>query len=427
MRSTTTFSTIFFIRKLKASKTEGGLYCRITFNSQPLEFSLKRRAPIALRDAKPNKLKGNSPQARILNGFIQETRTEIYNVYEELRKSRGHFTVSSIKAKYLNEEPDQMTLLKAFEYHNEKMTANFAPGTVRHYRTALAHVKRYLKTDLKKEDVYLSELTYSFLTRFEHFLRLYKPVDHQKPIVNNNTVMKHIQRLRKVVTMSVRLEWLDKDPFIKYKCSFTKSERTYLSETDLAKIENKVFSVDRLTYIQDLFIFSCYTGLSYIDVVQLVPSDIVLGIDGSKWIYSNRGKNEAPIRVPLLEKAEELIAKYKNDPRSLHYGTVFPVISNQRINSYLKEIAILCSIKSKLTFHVARHTFATTVTLLNGLSIEALSGMLGHTKISTTQIYGKIMDKRISVEMNELRSKMSAKKKDKESDSDDASDMKKIS
>ena len=425
MRSTTTFSTIFFIRKLKASETEGALYCRITYNTQPLEFSLKRRIPISLWNAKRNNLKGNSPKARSLNTFIQETRTEIYNVYEELRKSRGHFTVNSIKAKYLNEEPDRMTLLQAFDYHNRNMTANFAPGTVRHYRTALAHIKRFISSDLKKEDVYLSELNYGFLTRFELFLRTYKPKDHQKPIVNNNTVMKHIQRLRKVVTMSVKLEWLDKDPFLKYRCNFTKSERTYLSETDLAKVENKVFSVDRLSYIQDLFIFSCYTGLAYIDVVNLVPSDIVLGIDGTKWIFSNRGKNEAPIRVPLLEKAELLIEKYKSDPRSLHSGTVFPVISNQRINSYLKEIAILCEIKAKLTFHVARHTFATTVTLLNGLSIEALSGMLGHSKISTTQIYGKIMDKRISIEMNQLRDKMNKKKNDDKDDS--SNNLKRIS
>ena len=424
MRSTTTFSIIFFVRNLKTSEFEAGLYCRITYNTQPLEFSLKRRITLALWDAKRNKLKGSSIEARSVNHFIQDTRSEVYKVYEELRKAKGHFTVSDVKARYLNEDTDQMSLLDAFEYHNQKMTTDFAPGTIRHYNTALAHIKRFLKSELKKEDIYLSELSYGILTRFEHFLRTYKPVDHQKPIVNNNTVMKHIQRLRKVVTMSVRLEWLDKDPFRQYKCKFTKSERTYLSETDLAKIENKVFAVGRLTYIQDLFIFSCYTGLSYIDVIQLTPSDIVLGMDGSKWIYSNRQKTEAPIRVPLLEKAEELIEKYKEDPRSLHSGTVFPVLSNQRVNSYLKEVAVLCEIKANITFHVARHTFATTVTLLNGLSIEALSGMLGHSKISTTQIYGKIMDKRISVEMNELRIKMKQKKG---GDDQDDSGIRKIS
>jgi len=426
MRSSTTFSVNFFVRKSKSSKNEGGLYCRITLNSNSLELSLKRKVPLDIWDNSRTKLKGSSAIAKVLNRYIQETRTEIYNVYEELRKSRGHFTINSIKAKYLNEESDRMTLLQAFDYHNKNMTANFAPGTIRHYNTALAHVKRFITSDLKKEDVYLSELNYGFLTRFELFLRTYKPKDHQKPIVNNNTVMKHIQRLRKVVTLSVKLEWLDKDPFLKYKCKFTRSERTYLSEQDLATIEKKVFAVERLTYIQDLFIFSCYTGMSYIDVVNLLPSDIVMGIDGSKCIYTKRLKNEAPIRVPLLPKAEELIEKYSSDPRSLHNGTVFPSISNQRINSYLKEIAILCSIKAHLTFHVARHTFATTVTLLNGLSIEALSGMLGHSKISTTQIYGKIMDKRISNEMNQLREKMSNKKKKDDKD-DSTGDLRKIS
>jgi len=233
--------------------------------------------------------------------------------------------------------------------------------------------------------------------------------------VISGTILKHIQRVRKVINLAVKLEWVDKDPFAKYKCNFTPSNRKYLSDEELAAFEGIKNLNGRLEYVRDLFVFSCYSGLVYIDTMQLTPKHIVLGIDGSKWIYTERRKTtkSESVRIPLLPKAEAIINKYRKDPRSVHAGTLFPSISNKRLNSYLKELAALGSIKSHLTFHVARHTFATTVALMNGLPIETLSKILGHSKITTTQMYAKVLNQKVSTDMGNLRMVIKAKEEEK--------------
>ncbi|MEM9544888.1 MAG: tyrosine-type recombinase/integrase [Bacteroidota bacterium] len=222
--------------------------------------------------------------------------------------------------------------------------------------------------------------------------------------------MKHIQRVRKVVSLAVKLEWIDKDPFAKYQCKFVPTTRKFLSDEELARFEELERLGDRLQYVKDLFVFSCYSGLVYIDTMNLTSKNIVIGIDGNKWIYTDRQKSRKSVRIPLLPKAEELIDKYRKHPRSIYTGTLFPKISNQRLNSYLKELASLAEIESKFTFHVARHTFATTIALMNGLPIETLSKILGHSKITTTQMYAKVLNQKVSEDMNNLKVIMKAKK-----------------
>jgi site-specific recombinase XerD len=224
--------------------------------------------------------------------------------------------------------------------------------------------------------------------------------------MENNTVMKHIERLRKMIKLAVRMEWLEKDPFTAHKAKFIKVQRGYLTQEELSLIENKSFGIERLQQVRDIFIFSCYTGLAYIDAINLKPSDIRKGIDGTDWIFTARQKTNMPVQVPILSKASENISKYKDNPRAKTSGTVFPVISNQKLNSYLKEIADLCNISKNLTFHLARHTFATTVTLTNGVPIESVSKMLGHTDIRTTQIYAKVVEMKISEDMAKLQNKL---------------------
>jgi len=156
----------------------------------------------------------------------------------------------------------------------------------------------------------------------------------------------------------------------------------------------------------DLFVFSCYTGLAYIDVINLTPANISIGVDQGQWLITHRQKTDVIVKVPLLPKALVIINTYKTNPKALHEGKLFPSISNQRLNSYLKEVATLCGIEKELTFHCARHTFATTVTLSNGVPIESVSKMLGHTKISTTQIYAKVIEKKLSDDMQLLRNRL---------------------
>ncbi len=217
--------------------------------------------------------------------------------------------------------------------------------------------------------------------------------------------MKHIERLRKMVNMAVTMDWLAKDPFAKFRKHFDKVERKSLTKQELDRLESKHFRVERLQQVLDMFLFSCYTGLAYIDLTQLTPDNIITGIGGDLWIYTTRVKTATSVRIPILQKAMELIQKYRDDPRAIAGGTVFPVISNQRMNGYLKEIAEICEISTDLTFHIARHTFATTVTLSNGVPIESVSKMLGHTSIRTTQIYAKVVESKLSEDMQNLKLK----------------------
>lgn len=192
--------------------------------------------------------------------------------------------------------------------------------------------------------------------------------------MNHNTVMKHLQRLRKMVTLGFHMEWVDKDPFMRWKPTWEKKEREFLSENELSNLETYYFPIERLERVRDLFVFSCYTGINYADIITLNDSNIHKGIDGSNWVISKRQKTKIPIKVPLLDKAEELIEKYKENPMTKLTETLFPVITNEKPNLYLKEVADACGIKR--TFHMARHTFATTVTLSNGIPIETVSKII---------------------------------------------------
>ncbi len=190
-------------------------------------------------------------------------------------------------------------------------------------------------------------------------------------------------------------------------------EREFLTQLELDTIKKKQFKIERLQYVKDLFVFSCYTGLSYIDVMNLQPNNIRIGINGMNWIITQREKTTTPVRIPILSQAQVLIDKYKDHPRSANKGTIFPNISNQKLNSYLKEIADVCEIDKNLTFHVARHTFATIVTLTNGVPIESVSKMLGHADLKTTQIYAKVVEKKISDDMANLEAYLSGERSKK--------------
>jgi site-specific recombinase XerD len=202
--------------------------------------------------------------------------------------------------------------------------------------------------------------------------------------------------------------WLNKDPFTNYKSKVKEVERVYLTEEEIQTIINKDFKIERVGMVRDIFVFSCFTGLAYIDVKQLTKNHIGLGIDGDKWIFKNRQKTDTASKIPLLPMAQEIINKYENHPVCINEDRLLPIFSNQKMNAYLKEIADICEINKDLTFHIARHTFATTVTLSNGVPLETVSKMLGHTSLKTTQHYAKILDRKISEDMMILKSKFAS-------------------
>ena len=212
-----------------------------------------------------------------------------------------------------------------------------------------------------------------------------------------------------MVVHSLKSGWLQKDPFTGFNMGLREVQREAITDEELKLMTDKKFVIDRLCQVRDIFLFSCYTGLAYVDIQKLKRSEITMGIDGIKWIFTRRQKTETPSRIPILPQAQEVIDRYVNDPKCIAMGKVLPILSNQKMNAYLKEIADCCGISKNLTFHIARHTFATTITLSNGVPIETVSKMLGHKSLKTTQHYANILDKKVSQDMQALKERLNLK------------------
>ncbi|KGO85401.1 integrase [Flavobacterium rivuli WB 3.3-2 = DSM 21788] len=400
--ATITFGVLFYLKKQKTSTQGKAPICaRVTVNGKRTEISIKRSINANEWDERKGMAKGSRKETIELNMFLNQFKAKIINTYQQMVLTDVPIDGPAIRDKILGTNHLAPTLISLMEYHNEQQLHKLAPGTMKNYHTTQRYVKKFLMEKLYRNDVVLSQLTYKFILDFESYLFNYVPKDHQKPL-NNNGIMKHIERLRKMINMAVKLDWLTKDPFASFKKHFDKVERESLNNQELVALTNKEFPIERLRNVRDMFLFSCYTGLAYIELAELTPNKIVTGIDGGLWISTSRAKTDTGVRVPLLPQAIELIDIYRDDPRVLNNSTVFPVISNQRMNGYLKEIADLCGITKTLTFHIARHTFATTVTLSNGVPIESVSKMLGHTSIRTTQIYAKVVESKLSEDMGRL-------------------------
>lgn len=399
----------FVLRTNKINNGLAPIYARITVNSKRCELSVKRSILTNVWNVGKGMAKPNSPENKQLNSYLEQIRKMMVEAYQDLVISKQVVTPEAIKNKFYGIDVSDMTLVKLIDYHNANNRETLRWGTLKNYFTTQKYITKFLKEKLKTSDIYLHSLNYKFLVDFEYYLRTYVPVDHQSPM-GNNTVMKHIERLRKMVKMAIRYEWLEKDPFVAFKQKFHRVERGYLTEEELKTIEERYFSISRLQYVKDLFIFSSYTGLAYIDVMKLTPDDIQLGIDKQIWIFTRREKTDNPVRIPLLPTAIEIVNKYKDNIKAIANNKIFPPITNQRLNSYLKEISDLCGIKKNLIFHLARHTFATTVTLTNGVPIESVSKMLGHSRISTTQVYAKVVEKKLGEDMEKLKERLNEKR-----------------
>lgn len=409
MKTQNTFSVSFCLKSQKLKAGKAPLFAQITVDGVRKLLSLKHWIEPSKWNKNKEQVAGNDPVTKSINKYIDQIRGQLFECYRELQGMKQEISAISIKNKFIGIEEEEHSLLSLISYHNKTMNEKLAWGTAKNYFTTQKYIKEFLLNKKRVSDLRLSELNYKFLADFEMFLRNRKPVDHQKPC-DNNTIMKHIERFRKIINMAIRNEWLIRDPFQKFQPKFIKKDRGYLTEEELLAIENKAFSIERILVIRDMFIFSCYTGLTYSDAKKLTENEIFKGIDGGLWLYTNRQKTKIRAEIPLLPKAIEIIEKYKSHAKANHKQTILPMVCNQNFNQYLKEIADICGIRKNLTHHLARHTFATTVCIANGISIEAVSSMLGHASIRTTQVYGKIVPKRVSTEMNLLRQKLSEEK-----------------
>lgn len=408
MESTKTFSVRFILRHTIANSSDAAIYCRISYDKKRAELSADRSIDPKCWNPEKQCATGSKELMSRINPHLEEIRFKLAECYYKLKTQNSYITAETIKRLHTGEDKVTNSLLSLFEYHTLNSKEVLKWGTLKNYTATEKYIRRFLKERYRTDDIHLSELNYQFITQFDLFLRTTEPLESFNPL-SNNGVMKHMERLRKVVTMGFKMEWIPKDPFLLYKLKFHRTEREFLLEEEIKALRNVKLKNMKLEKCRDIFLFACYTGLAYIDLVTLNASNILMGIDGELWLRTSRQKTDTKVSVPLLPQAIDILNNYKDRPELIKKGRVLPYISNQKMNDYLKEIAIACNINKHVTFHVARHTFATTVTLNNGIPIETVSKMLGHTKLSTTQIYVHVLERKISDDMKQLKEKFKTK------------------
>ena len=399
----------FILRSDKKDTGASPVLMQIYLNGRRAYIGTGYKANFSEWDSENGKYRGNSAKFLTMNEYMDRLKMDVIRMYNEMKSQNLDVTVDDLRRKLKGEEEKQSkTLLEVCEVYNEKYSSlvgiEIEKDTFRRYGAFKTKIGAFIKYSFKSKDILLTDLKYSFAIEYEHYLKT-------EAKLHQNTLVKYMQYLIRVVDFAVKYEWVEKNILAGHKCSVKETKREYLTGAELQRLIEKEITLPRLSEVRDCFVFCCYTGYAYKDATQLTPEHIGTGINGKNWIYTSRQKNDNVSNVPLLEPALEIIDKYKEHPICVSKNRLLPMKSNQKLNSYLKEIADICEIKKPLTTHIARHTFATTVLLANGVSMEATSKMLGHSSIKTTQIYGKIVESRVGAEMDQLSEKLFASKK----------------
>ncbi|MEM0541010.1 site-specific integrase [Flavobacterium sp. j3] len=401
----TSVSILFYIKRAKANNLGVcPIYTRVTVNAKRFEFSTNKYINPDKWSSEGNKVKGSSEESRTINSHLDYLKNQVLEAEKKLFKKDISLNSENLKNELFGLSETKRMLVPIFQDHNNKIKElvgkEYAPGTLERYTTSLKHTIEFMQWKYNISDIDITKIDHAFITDYEFWLRSVRNCA-------NNTAVKYLKNFNKIIKLCLANDWLDKNPFANYKSKVKEVERVYLSEEEIQNIINKDFKTERLSLVRDIFLFSCFTGLAYIDVKNLTKSHINYGIDGEKWIFTHRQKTESASKIPILPVTQMIIDKYENHPQCINEDKLLPILSNQKMNAYLKEIAGVCEIEKELTFHIARHTFATTVTLTNGVPIESVSKMLGHKNLRTTQHYAKVLDRKVSEDMQILKNKFS--------------------
>ena len=390
------FAILFFIRESRVRKDgTASIEIVLTVNGERCAFSTGKRVKSCNWDKTKQQVKGKDEEAQSLNNYLKAIKAKLYQKEAELLDRGFIVTAELLRDAYFDkvESLKEKTLFEVFEEHNreqEKLVGNGvskATYWISVYTVRL--LKEFVQQKYKREDLYLRELNLNFIQSFHTFLRIDKGMAQ-------NSSTKHLKLLKKIVNLAVANSYMTTNPFITYKIEREPVEIDFLDEEELRKIINFDTPLPRLERAKDMFLFGCFTGLSYIDIKTLAPEHFEKDNTGRIWIKKRRVKTGVLSRIPLLPIAKLILDKYKGGEKLL------PIQDPADINKYLKDIAILCDIKKRITFHTSRHTFASTVTLANNISLEVVSKMLGHTNTRMTNHYAKLIDKCIGEQMDKL-------------------------
>ena len=396
---------LFYIRNQRANKEGSPIMMRITLNGQQARESVQRRVPKKYWDKTRGEVKHRFEEAHSINMHLEMLRAKAYSAFSKLERAEEHFSAGCVLDLMNGKNEGKLqTFIEVWQQHNDDLKL-LVGKTISHnywrkHNCVKNHLERFLLLKYKSTDLPISKITGTHIEEFYNYLIHAVPQAH-------NSAVKNMQYLKKITKMALQRDWLQKDPFANFPLTFKTVERPFLTKEELQRLQSIAMPLPRLELIRDLFVFSCYTGLAYIDVKNLKKEELLQTPDGIWWIKTLREKTKVRSQIPLLQVPIDIIQKYADLNELSSEDYIFNLLSNQRTNSYLKEIAMLCRIDKNLSFHVARHTFATTVTLQNGVPIESVSKMLGHTNIKTTQHYAKVLDSKISQDMVAMSKSMS--------------------
>lgn len=395
-----TLSVLFIIKKAKLLKNSEAPICmRITVNKRVAEVMIKRSIPVDLWNQKKECSKGKDRVATELNHYINTVRAKVLQIHRELEIDNKPITADIIKDCFYGRDKAQRSLLEVYAEHNEKCSAligkEYTESTVTKFDTSINRLKEYIRSCYHRDDIMLAELDGQFIRDFDFWLKTEKHCQ-------NNSALKHLKNLKKVVRIALANDWIKKDPF--YGIHFKQEEVNveFLSREELDILMNKDFAIKRLEQVRDIFVFCCFTALAFVDVQQLSREHLIKDNNGALWIRKARQKTSQMCNIPVLSIPQRILRKYEDNAECIKKGVLLPVISNQRMNAYLKEIADLCGITKRLTTHVARHTAATIVFLANDVSMENVSKILGHSNIRMTQHYARVLDSSIMRDMENV-------------------------
>ena len=401
-----TFKILFVAKQSRVTKSgEISVLLRVTVNGERSEGSINLKVKPEKWNTVAERLIGDSREDQELNFRLDTIRMRIMQIYREMEFDREKITAKKIVDRYLGRDiVPTIMLLDVFREHNERCHKlagkDMAPATVERYETSLKHTANFIKFNFGKDDIPIAEVNHKFITDYEFYLKTERNCAH-------NSATKYLKNFKKIIRIALANEYITKDPFANIRFTLDEVECDFLEDSEIQKIIDKPISIERLAVVRDIFVFQYFTGLSYSDVKGLRQEHIATDNNGKQWIRKKRQKTKNMCNIPLLDVSQQIMERYKGHPECVRKGIILPVPCNQKLNAYLKELADICGIEKQISSHTGRHSYATSVCLANGVSIENVAKMLGHSDTKMTRHYAKVLDKSIMRDMESVNGKFS--------------------
>lgn len=396
-----TFNVLFFIRKTRALKSgENPIMLRISIAGQLAEMQLKRAVNPNLWNQNKERCTGKDAASLEINRYLESVKLRLFEIHRKMEEEGKLINPMEIKRKFLGLDEEHKMFFQVFQEHNDKcrelIGKDYAKVTISRFDTCLKYFREMSIAQYQRKDIPLKEVTNGIIHDYIHFLKAEKGLQE-------NTVIRYMKVVKKVLNIAVNYDWIQKNPFGNIRFHEKEVNKEFLTKEELEILRTKEFDIPRLELVRDVFLVQCWTGLAFIYVSELKEEHIIADNEGNLWIRKERHKTGIMCNVPLLDVPLGIIEKYKDHSLCQKRGILLPVLSNQKCNAYLKEIADCCGIKKNLSTHTGRHTFCSVVTLANNVSLENIAKMVGHTNTRMTQRYAKVLDQSILRDMQGVK------------------------